>query len=152
MTTKILTITALAAALGAAPATGQTGNGLSAFAGHWRVSGVAVSDEGVQALADNDPGLMGKALTVSPARLAWNRTPVTKDVCVRPRFTRIQTPAPAELRPQLRKLGLPRPTAFALHCASGSWGPDVRPVFYRGAGNALAMLWYDGGLLKLTRE
>jgi hypothetical protein len=152
MMTKILMVTAMAAALGAAPATGQTGNALSAFAGHWRVAGVAVSDYGVQALADNDPSLMGKRLTVSPAGLAWKRTPSTKDFCANPRFTRIRTAAPAELRPQLRKLGLPRPTAFAIHCASGSWGPDTRPVLYRGADDALAMPWYDGGVLKLTRD
>ncbi|TXC72754.1 hypothetical protein FSB78_04655 [Sphingomonas ginsenosidivorax] len=130
----------------------QSGNGAAAFAGHWRVAGVAVSDTGVQALADNDPSLMGKRLTFSQARLAWDQPPATRDACVSPSFRRLATPAPAGLRPQLRKLGLPRPTAFAIRCRSGSWGPGDRPVVYRGAGGVLAMPWYDGGVLKLVRK
>lgn len=136
----------------AAVSTAQPTNGKMAFAGHWRVTGVAVSDDGVQALSDNDPSIMSKKLTFSSARLAWDQPTVTHDSCLNPRFTRLGTPAPAKLRTQLRKLGLPRPTSFSIRCQSGSWGPGDSAMIFRGAGGVLALPWYDGGLLKLARK
>jgi hypothetical protein len=116
------------------------------------LAGVAVDDEGVQALSDNDPSLMGKRLTFSRTRLAWDQPQATHDACSDPQFVRVDKPAPAELRVQLRKLRMPRPTTFAIKCRSGSWGPDDNPVVFRGAGGVLAMTWYDGGMLKLVRR
>lgn len=136
----------------AALATAQPTNATMAFAGHWQVTGVAVSDDGVQALSDNDPSLMGKKLAFSRLRLAWDQQTVTHDSCLNPRITRLATSAPAVLRSQLRKLGLPRPTSFSIRCLSGSWGPGGSAMIFRGAGGVLAMPWYDGGLLKLTRR
>ena len=149
--TRILTIASAASILAVAPAVAQSGTGTTAFVGHWRVAGVAVSSHGVQALADNDPSLMGKRLTFSTALLAWDQPPSTHDTCLDPQFTRLGTPVPTELRSQLRKLGLPRPTPFAIHCRSGYWGP-AEHVIFRGAGGALALPWYDGGVLKLVRQ
>lgn len=150
MRTRFLATVALAASL-ATVAVAQPMDATTAFAGHWRVKGVAVSDNGVQALSDNDPSLMGRGLTFSRARLAWDRPSTTHDNCLNPRFTRLRTPAPAALRSQLHKLGLPRPTPFLIRCQSGSWGPGDSAMIFRGAGGALAMPWYDGGLLKLAR-
>lgn len=144
--------TAALAASCAAVAVAQPKDATMGFAGHWRVTGVAVSDDSVQALSDNDPSFMGKRLTVSSSRLAWDKPTVTHDSCVNPRFTRLGTPAPAELRAQLRKLGLPRPTSFSIRCQSGSWGPGDGGMIFRGAGGVFAMPWYDGGLLKLARQ
>lgn len=150
MKPRFLATAALAASF-AAMATARPTDQMKAFAGHWRVTGVAVSDDGVQALSANDPSLIGKGLTVSNARLAWDRPTATHDSCLNPRFTRLGTSAPAALRSQLRELGLPRPTSFSIRCQSGSWGPGDSAMIFRGSGGVLAMPWYDGGLLKLAR-
>ncbi len=147
-----LAIISAIALTSATPAVAQPADGSAAFAGHWRVAGVAVSDSGVQALTDNDPSLVGKGLTFNAKGLAWDQPSATRDSCLRPTFRRLATPAPAALRPQLRKLGLPRPTPFAIRCQSGSWGPRATPVIFRGAGGTLALPWYDGGVLKLVRK
>lgn len=152
MQLKSLVIISAIAIASAPPAIAQPAGGAAAFAGHWRVAGVAVADDGVQALTDNDPSLVGKRLTFSPDRLAWDQPPATRDTCLRPTFRRLATSAPRALGPQLRKLGLPRPTPFAIRCQSGSWGPGATPVVFRGAGGTLALPWYDGGVLKLVRE
>lgn len=141
-------LTASCAGVGNAQPTDET----IAFTGQWRVTGVAVSDNGVQALDENDPSLMGKQLTITRARLVWDQPTATRDSCLNPRFVRLRTPAPMALRPQLRKLGLPRPTSFSIRCGSGSWGPGGNALVFRGAGGVLAMPWYDGGLLRLARR
>lgn len=123
----------------------------SSFQGHWRVAAVAVSEAGVQAMGDNDPSLMGKRLTFSPQRLAWDQPTITNDVCVGPTFTRLPIMPPADLRAQLHKLGMRKPVAYAVRCRSGNWGPDGRTTVFLGAAGAVAMPWYDGGLLKLVR-
>jgi len=152
MKNRVWAIACLTVSLAATGVTAQTAGGAAAFAGQWRVTGVAVADSGVQALSDNDPSLMGKRLTFSRKRLTWNQPTATHDSCINPRFTRLGTPAPVDLRPQLRKLGLPRPTSFAIRCQSGSWGPSDTAIVFRGAGGTLALPWYDGGVLKLARQ
>ena len=124
---------------------------LHGLAGHWRVIGVAVSNSGAQALADNDPSLMGRGLSFTPAGLGWDQPTPTKDSCLSPRFERLDRVPPVELEPQLRKLGMPRPTFYAVRCRAGSWGPDTNATLFLGRGGVIAMPWYDGGLLKLTR-
>lgn len=151
MKPRALAMAALIAS-GAATQAGALSGGMNAFAGTWRVAGVAVPDAGVQALSDNDPSLMGKRLTFTPARLAWNQPPATGDVCTGPKFERTGTPPPPALRPQLRKLGMRAPVGYALHCRSGSWGPETVPLLYVGEAGAVAMPWYDGGMLKLVRR
>lgn len=126
-------------------------SGPMGFTGHWRVAGVAVSDTGVQALSDNDPSLMGKRLTFTLQRLAWDRPTSTNDSCVGPIFTRLSRMPSADLQPELRKLGMREPVAYRLRCGSGSWGPGNGMVVYQGAAGAIAMPWYDGGVLKLVR-
>lgn len=152
MRARVMAIASVTAILAVQAATAQSGADVTAFAGHWQVAGVAVDDEGVQALSDNDPSLMGKRLTFSRTRLAWDQPQATHDACSNPQFVRVDKPAPAELRVQLRKLGMPRPTTFAIKCRSGSWGPGDNPVVFRGAGGVLALPWYDGGMLKLVRR
>ena len=152
MRASVMAIASVTAILAVQAATAQSGADVTRFAGHWQVAGVAVDDEGVQALSDNDPSLMGKRLTFSRTRLAWDQPQATHDACSNPQFVRVNKPAPAELRVQLRKLGMPRPTTFAIKCRSGSWGPGDNPVVFRGAGGVLALTWYDGGMLKLVRR
>lgn len=137
------------AAAGMLPAT--AGEPMSAFTGHWRVARVAVSDEGVQALGDDDPSLMGKRLTFTTSQLAWDRTPTTGDVCIDPSFEPLGR-RPPDLQPALRKLGMRQPVAYAVRCRSGSWGPGPDPVLFRGVAGALALPWYDGAVLMLVRQ
>ncbi|MFC6792163.1 hypothetical protein ACFQE0_22835 [Methylobacterium komagatae] len=135
--------------MGIVPA--MAGDPISAFTGHWRVAKVAVPDIGVQALADNDPSLMGKRLTFTSTRLAWDRTPSTGDVCEAPDFQPLER-LPPDVQPELRKLGMRQPVAYAVHCQSGMWGPGRDPVIYRGAAGALALPWYDNAVMMLVRE
>ncbi|MCJ2074005.1 hypothetical protein MKK75_35335 [Methylobacterium sp. J-030] len=123
----------------------------SSFTGHWRVARVAVSDLGVQALVDDDPSLMGKRLTFTSARLAWDQTPSTGDVRAGPDFQPLER-LPSDAQPELRKLGMHRPVAYVVHCQTGTWGPGRDPVIYRGAAGALALPWYDGAVMMLVRE
>ncbi|GAB5339644.1 hypothetical protein GIW50_08550 [Pseudomonas syringae] len=123
----------------------------SNFIGNWRVAGVAVSANGVQALGDNDPSLMGKRLTFTPQRLAWDQPTATNDACAEPTLDRLQAMPPAELQPQLRQLGMRHPVAYMLRCGSGTWGPGDQMTVYLGAAGAVAMPWYDGGVLKLVK-
>lgn len=129
----------------------MAGEPISAFTGHWRVARVAVSDVGVQALGNDDPSLMGKRLTFTPARLAWDSTPSTSDVCTGPSFQPLDQ-SPPDVLPELRKLGMRQPVAYAVHCQTGAWGPGRDPIIYRGAAGALALPWYDGVVLMLVRE
>lgn len=99
----------------------------AAFAGRWKIAGVAVPNTGVQALQDNDPSLMGKRLTFSPAALAWDQAAVTNDQCNAPRFTRLSAPAPRDLRAQLRKLGFPQPHGLRRPMSFGSLRPGRQP-------------------------
>lgn len=123
----------------------------SSFIGDWRVAGVAVSDNGVQALVDDDPSLMGKRLSFRSPRLTWDQPRVTNDICEGPSFTRLPTKPSAELKPQLRKLGMRQPVAYVLRCGSGKWGPESDMTVYLGAAGAIIMPWYDGGVLKLVQ-
>ena len=124
---------------------------ISAFIGHWRVVRVAVSDAGVQALADNDPSLMGKRLTFTARQLSWDRPPTTGDVCTGPSFRPLDR-LPRDVQPELRKLGMRQPVAYAVHCSAGDWGPGRDPVMYQGVAGALALPWYDGAVLMLARD
>ncbi len=129
----------------------MAGEPVSAFTGYWRVARVAVPDAGVQALADDDPSLMGKRLTFTSMRLAWDRAPMTGDVCTGPSFEPLER-LPPDLQPGFRKLGMRRPVAYAVHCQSGTWGPGRDPIIYRGAAGALALPWYDNAMMMLVRE
>jgi hypothetical protein len=83
----------------------MAGDPMGAFTGHWRVARVAVSDVGVQALGDDDPSLVGKRLTFTSTRLAWDRTPSTGDVCLSPEIQPLER-LPPDVQPELRKLGM----------------------------------------------
>jgi hypothetical protein len=139
----------IAVSAGTSPA--MAGEPMSAFAGHWRVARVAVYDTGVQALVDDDPSLMGKRLTFTSARLAWDLTPSTGDVCTDPDFQPLER-LPPDGQPELRKLGMRQPVAYLVHCRTGTWGPGRDTIIYRGAAGALALPWYDGAMMMLVRE
>ncbi|MGW5959072.1 hypothetical protein [Methylorubrum thiocyanatum] len=140
----------VAAAMVSGMVPAMAGNPISDFTSHWRVARVAVPDNGVQALVDDDPSLMGKRLTFTSTRLAWDRTPSTGDVCTGPSFEPLER-VPPDVQPELRKLGMRRPVAYAVRCQSGTWGPGRDHVIYRGAAGALAIPWYDGAVLMLVR-
>ncbi|MCJ2139025.1 hypothetical protein [Methylobacterium sp. E-066] len=127
------------------------GDPISAFTGHWRVARVAVSDIGVQALGNDDPSLLGKRLTLTSTRLARNRTPSTGDVSEGPDFQPLER-LPPDVQPELRKLGMRQPVAYAVHCQTGTWGPGRDTVIYRGTAGALDLPWYDGAVMMLVRE
>lgn len=144
-------VTAMLVGMAAGMGPAMAGDPMGAFTGHWRIARVAVSDVGVQALGDDDPSLMGKRLTFTSTRLAWDRTPSTDDVCLNPDFQALER-LPPDMQPELRKLGMRRPVAYAVHCRTGTWGPGRDPVIYRGAAGALALPWYDGAVMMLVRE
>ncbi len=129
--------------------------GESALYGSWHVAGVAVSDSGVQALGDDDPSFMGRRLSFSHDQLAWKAsTDSTEDVCKGPVFHELPAMTGAELEPQLHKLGIEKAVRYSVECKSGSWGPFDKetPAFFLAQDGALALSWYDGGLLKLVRD
>ncbi|KPW15617.1 hypothetical protein ACKUFS_02770 [Pseudomonas cannabina] len=129
--------------------------GESAFYGNWRVAGVAVSDSGVQALEDNDPGFVGRRLSFNHDQLAWKTSASsTDDVCKGPVFHKLPAMTEAELEPQLHKLGMRKAERYGVECKSGRWGPFDKetPTFFLAKDGSLALSWYDGGLLKLVRD
>ena len=142
---------AMLVVMAAGTSSAMDGDSMSAFTGHWRVASVAVPEVGVQALGDDDPSLMGKRLTFTSARLAWDRTPSTGDVCTVPDFQPLER-LPADVQPELRKLGMRQPVGYVVHCRTGTWGPGRNPVIYRGAAGALALPWYDGAMMMLVRD
>lgn len=126
---------------------------ISTFQGDWKVTSVAVSDTGVQALQDNDPTFMGKHASFTPDALAWVPADSAEDACKQPTFRKLTVAPDADVQGRLDKLGLSRATPYSVRCGSGSWGPmgEEDPAFFVGADGTLGLVWYDGGLLKLTR-
>ncbi|MBA1189347.1 hypothetical protein G7Z99_09855 [Pseudomonas entomophila] len=126
---------------------------ISTFQGDWKVTGVAVSDTGVQALQDDDPTLMGKQASFTPEALTWVPADSAEDACKQPTFRKLTVAPDADVQARLDKLGLSRATPYSVRCGSGNWGPmgEEDPAFFVGADGALGLPWYDGGLLKLTR-
>lgn len=127
----------------------------SAFYGHWRVTGVAVSDSGIQALVDNDPSLMSRGLSFTHESLAWDASAnAAEDTCTGPVFKKLAALPGAEQQPQLHKLGIRKAVPYDVHCQSGSWGPvdGESPAFFLAPDGSLALLWYDGGMLKLVKN
>ncbi|WP_342650471.1 hypothetical protein [Pseudomonas sp. REB1044] len=122
------------------------------FDGRWSVAGVAVSDDGVQALVDNDPSLMNETLTFSAKLLKWDAPQGSGDTCSQPVINTISTAPDEDARALLDKLGLHDTTAYSVHCETGHWGPvqGASPTFYSNAAGDLALVWYDGALLKLN--
>ncbi|AMA46168.1 hypothetical protein ACI2KE_10805 [Pseudomonas monteilii] len=126
---------------------------ISTFQGDWKVTKVAVSDSGVQALQDDDPSLMGKHASFTPDALTWVPADSAEDACKQPTFRKLTVAPDQDIQGRLDKLGLSRATPYSVRCASGSWGPmgEEDPAFFVGADGSLGLAWYDGGLLKLTR-
>lgn len=127
----------------------------SFFYGKWRVAGVAVSDEGVQALEDNDPGLMGRRVDFTHDLLAWNSSlNTTEDTCRGPVLKPLPTASTDEEQSQLQKLGIHNSMPYGVHCNSGNWGliDELSPTFFLAPDGSLALFWYDGGMLKLVRD
>ncbi|MDO7904667.1 hypothetical protein ACE1YR_22165 [Pseudomonas sp. K1(2024)] len=121
------------------------------FDGHWSVAGVAVSDDGVQALVDNDPSLMNRTLTFSPELLKWDAQDGPDDACKDPSINALSSTPAANKLALLDKLGMSDTTAYSVRCETGSWGPvkGAGQIFYTTAAGDVALVWYDGALLKL---
>ncbi|MBJ9978395.1 hypothetical protein IAE35_23680 [Pseudomonas sp. S75] len=124
------------------------------FDGRWTVAGVAVSDDGVQALVDDDPSLMNKTLTFSPESLKWDSEGGNSDTCSQPVINALTANPNEENSALLEKLGMHDTTSYSVHCETGSWGPvmGANPTFYTTQSGDLALVWYDGGLLKLKPQ
>lgn len=129
------------------------------LAGTWTVTGVSVGD-GVGALATDDPAYMGRKLTISAERLAWlpaaagaSTAGTTDDVCGEPVTQRIGGAKNAEYADQLSRIGKAS-DAHAIECDTGNWGPAAAggATLFGIDKDTLAMSWYDGALLKLTRS
>lgn len=123
--------------------------------GHWQVVGVAVSDNGVQALSTNDPSYMGRRLTFTAAHLSWDKPKhgATEAPCNQPTIRPVPRDNDPDARATVRRIGGPALRAFAVSCIAGSWGPaeGTSPTLLAMPDGTIEMWWFDGGLLKLRR-
>ncbi|WP_312936281.1 hypothetical protein [Pseudomonas sp.] len=145
----------LLAACGKEPVSPAASTVEQALSGNWHVAGVAVPDTGVQALADDDPQVMGWRLRFSHDRLeADKRQGLVDDTCTQPTFQAVASTSDADTTAQLRKLGVDQATAYSVICKSGSWGPSDADTatFFKGVDGTLALRWYDNGMFKLVRD
>jgi len=151
-----LTLVGLATS-GAAPSRAQDVSAIPALAGTWTVTGVEVSSLGVQALVHDDPVYMGKRVLLDATQFAWAKSATsggtTNDACLGPQMHRVAIPSAAS-DDRLAALPSKPIVAYAVTCATGSWGPDdaEAPRLYRLANGGLALNWYDSGLLRLSKS
>ncbi|MEC3912587.1 hypothetical protein U5A82_19540 [Sphingobium sp. CR2-8] len=140
-----------------------SGIDFAALAGRWTVAGVAVGENGVQALAKDDPAYMGQMLEIASDHLAWSpgqsaSAANLSDRCDDP-VTARQTGAAAQdydrqFANQLAALGIHAPQPHAVECDSGQWGPEAAggAILFPAPGGRIAMSWYDGAMLLLERK
>lgn len=116
----------------------------SKLLGSWTVDGVAVPDQGVQALVDNDPQYMGAVVEFAPDKIDW-----TKGTETRPIDPSIDN---CDTTPTLKPWA-PDPDAvdetpiengFIVTCGDDEWGTIV-PV----DDTTVHLYWYDNGVLTL---
>jgi hypothetical protein len=133
------------------------------LAGKWKVTGVRTGG-GIQALTDDDGAYMGRIVMIRPKVLVWVSpsdaiaNASVKDRCDGPKLYRMTgrkgEDAAKEYGVALRKLHATTQTPYGVRCSGGgTWGPDALhgAQFYPAPGGALAMTWYDGGVLRLER-
>lgn len=140
----------------AAPATSrQASSSVSMLYGHWQVTGVAVSDIGVQALARNDPAYMGRRLSFTHDRLAWDKPKAisTEAPCIAPTIRPTAPDGDPEARALVRRIGGPATRTFSVSCRNSPWGPAAppAPMILALRDGTIGLWWFDGGLLKLRR-
>ncbi|WP_417582748.1 hypothetical protein [Pelagibacterium sp.] len=143
MKIAILTPAALLAASIALPAT-ATDFDYSSLIGAWTVEGVAVPDDGVQALIEDDPQYMGDVIEFGPDMIEW-----TAGTDTRPIDPSIDNcPSGPSLAPHAEMPDeTPIENGFDIMCDNEEWGTIV-PVDDQG----IQLHWYDNGVLTLTRE
>jgi len=121
--------------------------------GHWRIVGVTVPRDGVQALATDDPNYVGQRLTFTLTRLSWDRpnpsyggTPCVAPVIRPARLGRAPDERLGDLRGKIVR-------SFSVGCAAGAWGPvrPPAPEIMTLRDGTIALWWFDGALLTLRR-
>ena len=126
---------------------------VQALYGRWRIIGVAVPRDGVQALATNDPNYVGQRLTFTHARLSWD-TPNPSyggTPCVAPAIRPVRPGRGGDER--IAKIRGQIVGAFAVGCKGGAWGPAAPPApeIMALRDGTIALWWFDGALLTLRR-
>jgi len=119
----------------------------SSLKGIWKVTAVAVPNEGVQALVENDPQYMGAIVEFGTNNITWTKGTKTKpidpssDNCV----------ATPTLRSWVADPDFPNEApvkgGFTVMCADSEWG-TVLPENKK----TMKLYWYDNGILTLTKE
>jgi len=117
--------------------------------GTWRVTAVAVTSDGMQALQIDDPQFMGAVVHFGADKIAWLKGTPSRpidpaaDNCEGvPHFT----PAVARNPETIFQVD----GGFNVVCGGYGWGPGavIRPV---DAGT-VALYWYENGVLTLKRD
>lgn len=119
----------------------------SDLTGSWKVDAVAVPDEGVQALVDNDPQYMGAVIQFGPNDITW-----TKGTEIRPIDPSIDncdtapslTPWKADPNDSDQQ---PIKGGLSVMCGDDAWGTVV-PVDDK----TVKLHYLDNGVLTLTRQ
>lgn len=115
--------------------------------GSWTVDAVAVPDEGVQALVDNDPQYMGAVVDFAADKIEWTKGTETRpidpsiDNCTSPPTLKPWAPDPDAVDET------PIENGFTVMCGDDEWGTVV-PV----DDTTVHLYWYDNGVLTLKRS
>lgn len=119
----------------------------SSLKGSWEVKGVAVPDEGVQALVKDDPQYMGAVVEFSDNAIKWTKGTETKPVD--PAID--DCAADPSVAPWVADPDEPDQTpiegGFNVMCGDDQWGTVV-PVDEK----TVELYWYDNGVLTLTHK
>lgn len=118
----------------------------SRLVGSWKVDGVAVPNEGVQALVDNDPQYMGAVVEFGASQIKWTKGTKAKPVDPSDDCAASPTLKPWKADPDAAD-EVPIEGGFIVMCGSDEWGTVV-PVDEK----TVKLYWYDNGVLKLARE
>ncbi|MGB3723668.1 MAG: hypothetical protein WA979_12740 [Pacificimonas sp.] len=131
------------------------------LAGQWRVTGVAVMDGPVQAVAPDDPAYMDLMIEAGPDALIWlGKAPNGLEEDCRTPVTAPQAGRAADIYREryaatLATLGMNAATLtpHAIECVEGSWGPQGAggSILFPGGPDNIVMSWYDGAVLRFTR-
>ncbi|PRH89633.1 hypothetical protein C5L14_03475 [Labrys okinawensis] len=121
----------------------------SSLIGRWKVQGVKVAGNGVQALVNNDPQYMGAVVEFDAGKIIWVQG--TKAKPIDPNTDNCN--AAPKLTPADRNdpdAGYKVKGGYNILCGSQGWGPGavVLPV----QPDVVSLYWYDNGILSLKRE
>lgn len=137
------------------------------FVGKWKITGVYVKPDGVQAFVQNDKTIVGSIFTVAVTEIKWATLASTDftsdDVCKQPSAGQVppivERAQGSALTAALKFFAVSPKLRGQLHrfgCASGgTWGPgeaSAATLFIPVGGRAMVLKWYDGVILLAKRD